>query len=146
MSERVHSNIAEYPQRRLSKQYDNAGAFGGSTKAAGVSAPTLRAQTMGRAGKQGIVSFIPLDGGNQNFTLYVWNQPLADVNSGNGWAFNGANALEYTKNCDAKAKISFYITEDEEFCIQADTTPVTELIVSGCESGSNANTVAGKTH
>lgn len=131
---RMHQNIAEYPARVLNRN------FNGSTKAIGTAAPTTHNQAMGMAGKNGVVSFIPSDGGNQVYTLFVWNSGLAAVNGGNGWAFNGANVNEYTKTCDAKGKISFTITEDEEFFIQAGTTAVTDCIVSGQDSPANPNT------
>lgn len=131
---REHSNIAEYPSRVLNRN------FNGGTKAIGTAAPTLLNQAMGMAGKNGIVSFIPLDGGNQVYTLFVWNAGLAAVNSQNGWAFNGANVSEYSKTCDAKGKISFTITEGEFFFVQAGTTAVTDAIFSGQDCPLNPNT------
>ena len=145
---RMHTNIAEFTGRRLIKQYNTAGTSffalnaspGASPKAMGINAPTLRTQALGRAGKNGIVSFICLDGGNQVYTIWVWNNVMAALNSGNGWVHNGANSAEYTKTCDQLSKISFTIAEDEAFCITAGTTPVTELLVSGREDEAQANT------
>lgn len=136
---RVHSNIAETPTRRLKKQYDNSGAFGGTTHAVGVSAPTLIGQAMGIAGHNGIVSFIASDGGTQNFTLYEWSQAYARINSGNGWAKNGNNVNSSTQSCDAAAKCSFQSTEGALFCLVA-AGVVTDLLVSGSECGANPNT------
>lgn len=144
---RVHQNIQEYCNRRLSKQYDNAGTAAGTTKAIGINAPTLRKQSMGLSGKQGIVSFICIDGGNQAYTLYEWHEGIAKLNSGNGWVKNGAAAAEYTKTCDQLSVISFTITEGVSFFIQAGTTPVTNAFVSGEEDPVNKNTdLTGNTH
>lgn len=140
MSQRVHQNIQEYCGRRLAKQYDNAGTAAGTAKAIGLNAPTTRSQAMGTSGKQGIVSFVCQDGGTQAYTLYEWHEGMAQLNTGNGWMKNGGAAAEYTKTCDAKAIISFTITESVDFFIQAGTTPVTDAFVSGTESAHNKNT------
>lgn len=137
---RMHSNIAVYPNRRLVKQYDNAGTAAGTTKAIGISAPTLRAQAMGMSGNNGVVTILARDGGNQVYTLHAWHEGMARILGGNGWVKNGANSAEYTKVCDQLSLISFTTTEDTEFFIQVATTPVTDAFVSGVESGKNANT------
>lgn len=139
---RVHSNIAEFPSRRLLKQWNGAGVFvpAGSTKAIDITAPTTRAMSMGLAGKNGLVSITSLDGGNQVYTIYEWHSGIAALNAGNGWVRNGANSAEYTKTCDQLAHISFTITEGVEFFIQVAATPVTECFVSGSEDPANKNT------
>lgn len=145
---RVHSNIAEFCGRRLKKQYNVGGTAidkVAGVKAIGITDPTtLGGQeiAMGQAGKNGIVSFICSDGGNQAYTIYVYNGTLARIlgDFKAGWVLNGANSAEYTKTCDQQAKISFTIAEGEEFFIKAGTTPVTEVIVSGSQSYNNDNT------
>lgn len=137
---RVHSNIAEYPNRRLAKKFDNAGTAAGTARAVGISAPTTRKQSMGRSGRNGVVSFLVDDGGNQAFTILEWHEGLAKVNSGNGWVLNGANSAEYTKTCDVKAKISFTVSEGVPFFIYAGTAPCTNCFISGTEDDANKNT------
>lgn len=137
--QRVLSNIAVTPTRRLTKQFDNAGAFGGTTKAIGKTVPTKVTHAMGQAGKSGIVTFVASDGGTQVFTLYEWNKTVADINSGNGWVLNGNNAAASQQSCDAMALISFQIAEDALFFIVAGTNAVTECLVSGTSPGVNPN-------
>lgn len=140
---RTHTNIAEYCNRRLKRLFSADGTTAGTSTAIGVTAPTLQSQSMGYTGKNGVVSFVCLDGGTQNFTLLEWHQGIADLNSGNGWILNGANSSEYTKNCDQLSKISFTASEGVDFFILAGTLPVTDAFVSGTESGSNKNTFTG---
>lgn len=145
---RVHSNIAEFCGRRLVKQFNSGGTawmLSGGAKAIGITAPTsLGGQeiAMGQAGKNGVVSFIVTDGGNQAFTIYEYDSDIAKIQADRkaGWILNGANAAEYTKTCDQLAKISFTISEGAEFFILAGTTPCTEAKVSGSESANNPNT------
>lgn len=131
---RVHANIAEFPGRRLLKQFNS------NASAIGTGAPTARSQSMGIGGKNGVVSFVCLDGGNQNFTIYQWHGGMAAVNSGNGWVKMGANSGQYTENCDQLAVITFLATEGVPFFIQAGTSNVTEAFLSGFEDPVNKNT------
>jgi len=143
--ERVLSNIGMMPYRSLAKQYDNAGTAAGTTKAIGISAPTTRAQTMGLTNKCGVNTVLPLDGGTQILNFFLWSQRLAEVNSGNGWAFAGANTAEYQKSTEAKGLSSFTAPEGVPFFIQAATTPITNAFVSMIEDPVNPNTIKGAT-
>ncbi len=144
---RVHSNIAEFPQRRLAKRFSADGLSAGTSKAVGISAPTLKKQVMGKGGKNGVVSFFVSDGGNQVFTLWQFHEQAHEI-TGNGWVANGANSAEYQKTCDQMAIVSFTATEDGLYFIQAGTTPCTECWISGqeCDTNPNTDTSLGKTH
>lgn len=131
---RVHANIAEFPGRRLTKQFNS------SADAIYTGAPTKRNQAMGITGKNGVVSFVVLDGGTQNFILWQWHSGMAAVNSGNGWIKMGATADQNTQSCNVLSLITFLATEGIPFFIQAGTAGVTEAFVSGIEDPANPNT------
>lgn len=145
---RVHSNIAEFPSRRLAKQYDTTtgGVFQGANSSGGAkattsNAPTVRAQAMGLSGKEGIVSFFASDfGAGVVCTLWVWDGDWAKLNSGNGWVKLGAVAAENQKSVDQLSIASFTINEGIPFFIQT-ATQSTELFVSGMsDKETNDNT------
>lgn len=141
---RVHSNIAEFPGRKLKLQYNTTagGAFQGrdsstGTKATTSNAPTKREQSMGLSGKNGIVSFFADDFGSGIVcTLYVWHKGAAKLNTGNGWIKLGAVAAENQKACDQLSIASFTIEEGIPFFIQT-ATQATNLFVSGSDDKAN---------
>jgi len=142
---RVHSNIAEWPGRRLAKQYNGSSVFqgagsSGSNKATSSNAPTVRAQSMGLTGKNGIVSFFASDFGTGiTCTLWVWHKDAAQVNSGNGWVKLGAVAAENQKTVDQLSIASFTCEEGVPFYVQTGTQS-TEFFVSGIQDDNNPNT------
>lgn len=135
MSQRVHTNTAYMPNRRLPQIWGAGSAFDAISdqdpNTLHGNRPRL-SDALGMGGRDAIISFFhDFTASDPDYTLWFWSQILNDFDEEQGWIKANEDVIGNTKAVPAYCLCSFTLPETCAFFIQGSETGIRNFYLGG---------------